>query len=1052
MATSSGADLTPSQHKGKPIALYLFAGTKRKSDVGEYLRKSDWEVLEIDILLNRNHDLSKLSVRNDWLEKIKLGRFAAVIASPPCDTFSRVTFANNYGPAPVRTMEHKRGFPWLVGEKKRRVLLGNILADFAFEAILAQIQQDPGIGVMEFPEDLGAVRHGQWHGVRPASIWQWDLMESVRNVTNVHEYGIFQSDFQAPYLKPTRIMLKGTATAATAYKGPPTFDEAGFYTGPLPRANAKSLGLQTLAKKAGESGFRTTGTAAWAPDLCKWVADSIVHSWQLAGDSDKVMASSGSLQPDASSHCLSAYPTFLPQAGYWMGGSGPPRQTYMMGKSKEYHDGAGLTSPGRWAAKDRIYPQGRRWDNLRQLLHQALLEHQEGGGKPWGAEGIQRALLRLCCTPKSDVFLPSLVEKGRKIIKTWLKAQCADFDELEADIAEGQPFLLNMMYFLLRDMGDADYKIFHQFKTGVTAGIMHPLPRNPAIFEEQVTWRLPSEVTSLREAENYVSLDLFKEQVESLFKEEELLGMMTKCGLQEFHNRFGVHTAISALAVIEEQGGAKIRVLHDGTNTVHLNNRIRSRDKLRMPGVPEKHVQMRERRGKGEMAISLLLDYSKAHRRVKILEEEQGYLGCKLDEQSIWFNRCGTFGIGSASYWWARLAGGQLRLLHGLLGPRWPIEALLYADDLEMTAADSNEREGIVMAVFVLLILGAPLKLSKFRGGFKVEWVGMYIDNTLFSIGLSLCRARWLVNWARQVIDTGSVEVTNFAGGVGRLGFASNALLYEKPWLGPLYAWSSTIQLAGRRTAAVPWGIKFILYWIAKRLESDCRIMVTPCLPRDRGYLFKSDAKAEDGRATIGGWECRDGTPPRLAKWFFVELFQESSPWVFAKQNDPQRIIATLELLGTLLCLILFDFRSTDLRRGIHTVSGTTDNQGNTMALQKCMSTKWPLAPMLIELAEQLRSRNLELHLDWERRDKNVDADSITNEDFTGFDEKLRVQCDFPKIPWVILDQAMIWSKEIYDITQERKQKVVGQPFVPKETWKRRKTAANKRLRATDPW
>ena len=116
------------------------------------------------------------------------------------------------------------------------------------------------------------------------------------------------------------------------------------------------------------------------------------------------------------------------------------------------------------------------------------------------------------------------------------------------------------------------------------------------------------------------------------------------------------------------------------------------------------------------------------------------------------------------------------------------------------------------------------------------------------------------------------------------------------------------------------------------------------------------------------------------------------------------------------------------------------------------MSTKWPLGPLLCELSEQLRSRCLELHLDWQARDLNVDADSITNEDYSSFELSRRVEVDFPSIPWLVLDQAMQWSKEVYDITEQAKFKRKETPFTAQTVRKKKRTAAAKRLKATDPW
>ena len=48
-------------------------------------------------------------------------------------------------------------------------------------------------------------------------------------------------------------------------------------------------------------------------------------------------------------------------------------------------------------------------------------------------------------------------------------------------------------------------------------------------------------------------------------------------------------------------------------------------------------------------------------------------------------------------------------------------------------------------------------------------------------------------------------------------------------------------------------------------------------------------------------------------------------------------------------------------------------------------------AAVAMELAYQLTRRNSDLNLVWRRRDTNVEADALTNEDFTSFDPAKRV-------------------------------------------------------------
>ena len=139
----------------KPQALYLFAGLPRKSDVASYLQKAGWEVTQVDILRSPSHDVSDPAVAESLVSKVAASVFKAVIISPPCDTFTRVMFANDNGPKPLRTSLHARGFEWLGGNSARKVKLGNFLADLTFKVFAAQLRTEPGWAVVEFPEDLG---------------------------------------------------------------------------------------------------------------------------------------------------------------------------------------------------------------------------------------------------------------------------------------------------------------------------------------------------------------------------------------------------------------------------------------------------------------------------------------------------------------------------------------------------------------------------------------------------------------------------------------------------------------------------------------------------------------------------------------------------------------------------------------------------------------------------------------------------------------------------------------------------------------------------------
>lgn len=1045
--------------------------------------KLGWTVEEVDILRGQQHDLARASNRSKLQARIQACSYQALIGSPPCNTMSRVKFANKLGPQPTRSAEHRLGFPWITGERARLNRVGSLLADFALDSML-DMAELKGVGLLEFPEDLGCVQHGSWKGTRPASLWQWPQMNKIREDPSFREVGVLQKDFGTPYLKPTRLLMLNVdvlPTGPSVFHGPPTFATDGTYMGPIPRTS--TLGLQTLVRKTHDTNFPTTGTAAWPWRMSKWIADVIHTAWasgvagarivrrkedatvemkqkEMAPPFDTTSQGPSSKRdvpntshPVTTSASMNSSPPKLErpfQGDHWRGGFGPTRSTVVLGRVKPFHDGAGLLSPGRWPPERRIYPMGSRWVELRHSLLNLLIKNEEKG-VAWGLPGVERALLRLCCSPKTDVFSADLIQKGRKLIRQWNSRQCGDYDLDEPQIAKGQPFLLQDAFHILREMKDVDFEFMNEMKGGTTAGILEEMPRVPELFEEQVRWKLKSDpfIDPLCFAENYKSLADHVEEIQLQFEEEQEDEMMEEMSDEEFLRRYPKpeERAISSLAVVVEDNGNKLRVLLDATNNTRVNFRIKQRDKLRNPGVPEKHCQMRERMQKGEIPISLLGDVSKAHRRCKVKATEHGFLACKLKPNKTWINKVGCFGVASAAYFWGRLMGCFIRLCHGIVGAEWTLEVLVYADDLEWTAANRSERIGVVLMVFLLLVMGTPMKWSKFRGGFVVNWIGLQIDNRNFAVGLSEQRTAWTINWLNTTRSKGLVNSREMAGGVGRLNFAASALVYEKPWLGPLYGWTASILAEELDLARIPWGILFIMFWIQKRLTEGRRMSKVPMLFRKKGVMFKSDAKATSTTATIGGWSCRDGLKAKDAPWFAVDLTPTSAPWAFAKK-DPKRVIAALELYGTLLCLVLFCEVENTPTGGTMVLTGTTDNQGNTYALKKLMSTKFPLAPLLVELSEQMRKRHIELDLIWERRDRNVEADDLTNGVFDKFDEKRRLIVDVTELKWEVLDEMMAASQQIYDEAAARK--LVRKQGSTQRL--RKRIRPEERMKVRDPW
>ena len=147
-------------------------------------------------------------------------------------------------------------------------------------------------------------------------------------------------------------------------------------------------------------------------------------------------------------------------------------------------------------------------------------------------------------------------------------------------------------------------------------------------------------------------------------------------------------------------------------------------------------------------------------------------------------------------------------------------------------------------------------------------------------------------------------------------------------------------------------GLKLIAKFLrdkvrADRMRSDGRLFVEGDPPNKIHPDFRADARAEGEDVVIGGWLSQDGRTTQEAPWFSIRITRKDFPWIWSR-GEPGRNIAALELLATLFCVVLFadNFKGSEIA-----VTGLTDNRGNSQALVKLMTTKYPLSAVLMELA-----------------------------------------------------------------------------------------------------
>ncbi|CAE7565714.1 unnamed protein product, partial [Symbiodinium microadriaticum] len=136
-----------------------------------------------------------------------------------------------------------------------------------------------------------------------------------------------------------------------------------------------------------------------------------------------------------------------------------------------------------------------------------------------------------------------------------------------------------------------------------------------------------------------------------------------------------------------------------------------------------------------------------------------------------------------------------------------------------------------------------------------------------------------------------------------------------------------------------------------------------------------------------------------------------------------------LELLGTLICIKLWGKRIKEAGKGQGHLTGGTDNQGNSYAVSKLMSTRFPLPLLLMEMSETLRRGELTLDLSWVPRERNQWADDLTNQEFGKFSMDRRLVIDGARIDWIVLGDLLGSASAFHaELTQAKEVKRKGNP------------------------
>ena len=180
------------------------------------------------------------------------------------------------------------------------------------------------------------------------------------------------------------------------------------------------------------------------------------------------------------------------------------------------------------------------------------------------------------------------------------------------------------------------------------------------------------------------------------------------------------------------------------------------------------------------------LDVSKAHKRIRVREDERGLLLFGLAGKLYCYKTC-HFGAVFSAYWWARTGGCLHRLLHAIL---WSWHCgWLYVDDwLWRLRRETSPLQAALLAL-LLCVLGCPIGWHKTALGPSIVWIGFQLHFDTLVVELPPAKVQKIADFLQLVASANrSVERSSLEKGTGLLLWVTSACKIMRPWLCDFYS------------------------------------------------------------------------------------------------------------------------------------------------------------------------------------------------------------------------------------------------------------------------
>ena len=239
----------------KPVCFaHLFSGHRRPHDIQSYVEQwtgcfSSAKVLSVDIIFDLDTaDLTDPEKLQLFIRAIREGLLQAIVAGPPCETWSVARESNDEGPRPLRDANNLLGKPSLTKRELQQVSIGNQLLGATLRLFLEALCTKT-FALIEHPSEPN-------HRPTAPSIWKLPIIQLyLLRHPGCQMVHLFQGLFGAASAKPTQFLLANALDGA--------FDYLHLYQTSVVLPQYASIG------KTAEGTWKTMSLKAYPPALCR---------------------------------------------------------------------------------------------------------------------------------------------------------------------------------------------------------------------------------------------------------------------------------------------------------------------------------------------------------------------------------------------------------------------------------------------------------------------------------------------------------------------------------------------------------------------------------------------------------------------------------------------------------------------------------------------------------------------------------------------------------------------------------------------------------------